>query len=65
MIVLNLFIGVIMNAMNEVREEVEERIALEKALKDNSENSVIQHVDNISKKIEELQKELQQLKRRF
>lgn len=65
MIVLNLFIGVIMSAMDEVREEEEERVALEKALATNSGTSIEQHIDQIGTQIDSLKKELELLKRRL
>ncbi len=65
MIVLNLFIGVIMSAMDEVKEEEMERVALEKALKTTEGTSVEQHIDQIGGQIDNLKKELDLLKRRL
>lgn len=65
MIVLNLFIGVIMNAMDEVREEEEERLALKKALQNEGDITLDQHVDKIANQIDSLKKELDLLKRRL
>lgn len=64
MIVLNLFIGVIMSAMDEVREEEEERMALEKSKNDVDQMPLSKHIDKISEQIEALKKELDSLKRR-
>lgn len=65
MIVLNLFIGVIMNAMDEVREEEEEKIALERALERSGNISIDQHIDKISDQIDSLKKELDLLRKRM
>lgn len=65
MIVLNLFIGVIMSAMDEVKEEEMERVALEKALESNAGTSIEQHIDQIGDQIDTLKKELDLLKRRL
>lgn len=65
MIVLNLFIGVIMNAMDEVREEEEEKLKLEKALEAKGKVDALSHVEQITGKIDELKKELEMLKRKL
>jgi voltage-gated sodium channel len=65
MIVLNLFIGVIMNSMNEVHEDLEERVALQKALENNTVNSPELLFEKIDNQIEEIRKELRDLKRRL
>lgn len=64
MIVLNLFIGVIMSAMDEVKEEEEERMALERSLKDGSTIDVKTQIDLIGDQILALKKELDKLKLR-
>lgn len=65
MIVLNLFIGVIMNAMDEVKEEELERIALEKALKSKEGTTIEQHIDQMAIQMDLLKKELELLKKRI
>lgn len=65
MIVLNLFIGVIMSAMDEVKDEEAERVALERALVTSEGASIEQHIDQIAVQIDGLKKELDLLKRRL
>lgn len=64
MIVLNLFIGVIMSAMDEVKEEEEERMALERSLKEGTAIDVKTQIDLIGDQILALKKELDKLKLR-
>lgn len=65
MIVLNLFIGVIMNSMNEVHEDLEERVALQKALENHTVNSPELIFEKIDSQMDDIRKELKELKRRI
>lgn len=63
MIVLNLFIGVIMNSMDEVRAEEEEKKSLE--LRAQNGTSLSDEISDLSKKLSEIQQELSNIERRL
>jgi voltage-gated sodium channel len=65
MIILNLFIGVIMNSMSEVHDDLEERMALEKTLEGNIVNTPDEIFEKIEIKIDEINKEIKELKKRY
>ena len=65
MIVLNLFIGVIMSAMDEVREEEEERLALKKALQTEQNGGLEQHFSQLNQQIDALKTELEKLRKKI
>lgn len=65
MIVLNLFIGVIMSAMDEVRKEEEERLALKKALQTEQSTGLNQHFNQLNQQIEALKTELEKLRKKI
>jgi F0F1-type ATP synthase membrane subunit b/b' len=61
MIIMNLFIGVIMNSMEESQREMEQRIH-DKRVKDNTAEALFR---NIEYKIDELKKEISSLKNKM
>jgi voltage-gated sodium channel len=63
MIVLNLFIGVIMNAMDEVNAEENEKLALQRALNKNL--TAQEQLEEIYLKIGEIKEDLNRVKSRF
>lgn len=63
MIVLNLFIGVIMNSMDEVRAEEEEKKSLQS--RETNGTSLSDQISDLSKKLSEIQQELSNIQRRL
>jgi voltage-gated sodium channel len=62
MIVLNLFIGVIMTAMDDVRAEENQRVSLERSKNSSNEIGVNYHLVQISEQLELLKIELENMK---
>ena len=63
MIVLNLFIGVVLNSMDKVEEEEKEKQNLLKALKSNQENSLSNQITHLQETLNSVNMELDLLKR--
>ena len=63
MIVLNLFIGVVLNSMDKVEEEEKEKQNLLKALKSNQENSLSNQITHLQETLNNVNMELDLLKR--